>query len=185
MSISCAFLPTLTHLAAIGCGSFFTSKEQLEKILRLYRLQTKGQKATKETFPSLIAQLWVSLKPEHCKDGFREAGLFPLSTQHVLAKLPPPPALVETEQASGESRHDRQHVRHVTCDSCGHEMPATRLIKTHLTSYFTGVLQIQKERPEKAKRNNMKIRLEGETVTSDELAKGEGRKEEREEEKSH
>ena len=169
MSISCAFLPTLTHLAPIGCGSFFTSKQQLEKIFKLYRLQTKGQKATKETFPSVIAQLWVSLKPEHCKDGFREAGLFPLSTQHVLAKLPPPPALVETEQASGESRHDRQHVRHVTCDCCGHEIPATPLIKTHFTSYFTGVLQIQKEQPEKDKRNNMKIRLEGETVTSDEF----------------
>jgi len=48
-------------------------------------------------------------------------------------------------------------------------MPATPLIKTHLTSYFTSVLQLQKERPEKGKRNNMKIRLKGETVTSDEL----------------
>ena len=60
-------------------------------------------------------------------------------------------------------------MRHVTCDSCGHEMPAIPLIKTHLTSFFTGVLQIQRERPEKGKRNNMKIRLEGETVTSDEF----------------
>ena len=105
----------------------------------------EGQKATKETFPSLIAQLWESLKPEHCKGGFRGAGLFPLSRQHVLAKLPPSPALVETEQVSGESRDSRQQMRHVTCHSCGHEVPATPLIKTHLTSHFTGVLEIQRE----------------------------------------
>ena len=162
--------PNTTHiLQPLDVGAFSPLKNSWRKILKLYKLQTKGQKATKETFPSLIAQLWESLKPEHCKGGFRGAGLFPLSRQHVLAKLPPSPALVETEQASGESRDSRQQIRHVTCDSCGHEMPATPLIKTHLTSYFTGVLQIQRERPEKGKRNNMKIRLEGETVTSDEF----------------
>ena len=42
-------------------------------------------------------------------------------------------------------------------------MPATPLIKTHLTSYFTSVLQHQKGK------RNMKIRLEGETVPSDEF----------------
>jgi len=150
-------------------GVFSPLKTSWRKILKLYRLQTKGQKATKETFPSLITQLWESFKPEHCKGGFRGAGLFPLSRQHILAKLPPSPALVETEQASSESQPSRPRTKHVTCDSCGHEMPATPLIKTHLTSYFTSVLQLQKERPEKGKRNNMKIRLEGETVTSDEF----------------
>jgi len=88
--------------------------------LKLYRLQTKGQKATKENFPSLVTQLWESFKPEHCKGGFRGAGLFP--------------ALVESEQANSESEHSRPQTKHVTCDSFGHEMPATPLITTHLTS---------------------------------------------------
>ena len=164
--------PNTTHiLQPLDVGFFSPLKNSWRKTLKLYRLQTKGQKATKETFPSLITQSWESVKPEHCKGGFRGAGLFPLSREHILAKLPPSPALAETEQASsnGESRHSRQQPKHVTCDSCAHEMPATPLIKTHLTSYFTGVLQIQKERPEKGKRNNMKIRIEGETVTSDEF----------------
>ena len=75
--------------------------------MKLFRLQMKGKKAAKETFPSLIAQLWESFKPEHYKGGFKGAGLFPLSRQHILAKLPPSPALVETEQASSESEHSR------------------------------------------------------------------------------
>lgn len=162
--------PNTTHiLQPLDVGFFSPLKTNWRKILKLYRLQTKGQKATKETFPSLVSQLWESVKPEHCKGGFRGAGLFPLSRQHILTKLPPSATLAEAEQASSESGQSRQQAKHVTCDSCGHEMPATPLIKTRLTSYFTGVLQIQKERPEKGKRNNMKIRLEGETVTSDEF----------------
>jgi len=134
MSTSCAFPPTLHTFYSPWTWEYFHLKTSWRKILKLYRLQTKGQKATKETFPSLITQLWESFKPEHCKGGFRGAGLFPLSRQHILAKLPPTPALVETEQPSNESEHSRSQTKHVTCDSCGHEMPATPLIKTHLTS---------------------------------------------------
>ena len=100
--------PNTTHiLQPLDVGVFSPLKTSWRKILKLYRLQTKGQKATKETFPSLITQLWESFKPEHCKGGFRGAGLFPLSRQHILAKLPPSPALVETEQPSNESEHSR------------------------------------------------------------------------------
>jgi len=100
--------PNTTHiLQPLDVGVFSPLKTSWRKILKLYRLQTKGQKATKETFPSLITQLWESFKPEHCKGGFRGVGLFPLSRPHILAKLPPSPALVETEQASSESEHSR------------------------------------------------------------------------------
>ena len=140
--------PNTTHiLQPLDVGVFSPLKMNWRKVLKLYRLQTKGQKANKETFPGLVRQLWDSVKPEYCKGGFRGAGLFPLSREHILAKLPPLAAFAET--ASSESVQSRQQTKQDTCDSCGHEMPATPLIKTRRTSYFTGVLQIEKEGPEK------------------------------------
>ena len=42
-------------------------------------------------------------------------------------------------------------------------------MKTHLTKYFTGVMHITDDVPKKGSRNNLKIRVEGKVLTSNEF----------------
>ena len=173
---------------------------------------------SKEVFPGLLKKLWdISFKPEHCKGGFRGAGIVPYSREHVLDKLalPPGPALgqcndatcirpgaegsdvqspgaeslgmqspgaegsgVESPGAEGSgvespgaegSGVESPGAEKITCTKCGNSMTATPILKTHIISYFAGILEIRKEAPRIGQRNNLKIRIEGEALTSDEF----------------
>ena len=95
--------------------------------------ETKGQKVSKEVFPSLLGKLWdSSLKPSHCRAGFRGAGLVPYSREHVLKKLHHSAAM-RAEKAT------------FACCKCGHEMAATPIVKTRIVSYFAGTEETCKE----------------------------------------
>lgn len=48
-------------------------------------------------------------------------------------------------------------------------MPTTPIIESHIVSYFAGILEIRREGPRIGQRNNLRIRLEGEALTSDEF----------------
>ena len=48
-------------------------------------------------------------------------------------------------------------------------MPATPVVKTRIISYFAGILEIRGDRPNIGERNNLKVRVEGEAITSDEF----------------
>ena len=66
----------MTHLLQpLDVGVFSPMKTSWRKILRMYRLRRRGGKVTKETFPSLVSELWQSLKPEYAKGGFRAIGI--------------------------------------------------------------------------------------------------------------
>ena len=85
--------------------------------------------------------------------------VYPLSKEHVLTKL----SIPQSRKASSTDRQTK-----VACAHCGHELPSTPVVKTHLTKYFTGVMHITDEVPKKGSRNNLKIRVE-EVLTSDEF----------------
>ena len=143
-------------------------KSAWRAILKRYKLETKGQRVGKEVFPSLIAKLWdASFTPQQCKGGFRGAGLVPFSCEHVLQKLAPSAVTVHNDPENEPD--DRQATTKITCTSCGHQMAATPVLKTRIVSYFSGILNIRTDRPKIGKRNNLKVRVEGEVITSDEF----------------
>ena len=125
--------------------------------MKEFKLQTRGSAVSKEEFPALISKLWdVSLKPNHCVSGFRGTGLFPYSREHVLKKMAPS-AAEQVEKDSGDEEETE-----ITCLSCGHHISATPILKRRIVGYFAGILEVQKGRPEVGKRNNLRIRVEGE-----------------------
>lgn len=120
--------PNTTHLLQpLDLSVFAPLKKAWKSILKQYKLETRGQTVSKEVFPGLIKKLWdASFKPEHCVGGFHGAGLVPLSREHVLGKLLPTPSVGE--------KNDK-----FKCTRCGHKMPTTPVIKTHIVSYFAGI----------------------------------------------
>ena len=48
-------------------------------------------------------------------------------------------------------------------------MAATPVLKTRIVSYFAGMLDIRTDGLKIGKRNNLKVRVEGEVITSDEF----------------
>ena len=48
-------------------------------------------------------------------------------------------------------------------------MAATPVLKTHIVSYFSGMLDVRTDGPKNGKWNNLKVRVEGEVITSDEF----------------
>ena len=74
----------------------------------------------------------------------------------------------------------------VKCTSCGHEMAATPIIRSGIISHFSEILEVRKSKPDVGKRNKLKVRLDGETLTSDrfvELMEADMAKKESEKEK--
>ena len=64
----------------------------------------------------------------------------------------------------------KQHTTNVTRTSCGNEMvPSTPKVNMCITLYFGGILEIKKHKSKIGERNNLKIRLEGEVLTTDEF----------------
>ena len=57
----------------------------------------------------------------------------------------------------------------IECTHCGQQIPVTPVLKTHIVSYFAGVLEIRENAPTIGQRNNLRIRVEGEAITSDEF----------------
>ena len=161
--------PNTTHLLQpLDVGVFAPVKSAWRAILKRYKLETKGQRVGKEDFPSLIAKLWdASFTPQQCKGGFRGAGLIPFSCNHVLQKLAPSAVLAHHDPANDPD--DRQATTKITCTSCGHQMTATPLLKTRIVSYFSGILDVRTDGHKIGKRNNLKVRVEGEVITSDEF----------------
>ena len=161
--------PNTTHLLQpLDVGVFAPLKSTWRKVLKSYKLSTRGQKVSKETFPSLIAELWeVSFTPAHCKGGFRGAGLFPFSREHILGKLPPT-ASPEPHPDTSEEEEEPAITR-IACTHCGHKLPTTPVVKTHIVSYFAGILEVKESAPKIGQRNNLRIRVEGEAITSDEF----------------
>ena len=83
--------PNTTHLLQpLDVGVFTPLKNARRAVLKQYKLETRGEHASKEVFPSVIANFWeTSFLPKHCIDGFRAVGLIPFSPEHVLQKLSP------------------------------------------------------------------------------------------------
>ena len=48
-------------------------------------------------------------------------------------------------------------------------MAATPVLKTRIVSYFSGMLDVHTDGPKIGKQNNLKVRVEGEVITSDEF----------------
>ena len=155
--------PNCTHLLQpFDVGVFGPLKKAWKAILKEYKLQTRGSTVSKEEFPGLIGKLWdTSLKPTHCIGGFRGTGLYPYSRDHVLAKLAPSATQVQVDDADKEV-----HQSELKCSSCGHDIHGTPIVKKRIVGYFA---EIRKGRPEIGKRNNLKIRVEGDTITSNEF----------------
>ena len=84
--------PNTTHLLQpFDIAVFAPIKKEWKKILKQYKLETKGQKVSKEVFPSLLGKLWESsLKPSHCRTGFRGAGLVPYCNEQRRQPLHAP-----------------------------------------------------------------------------------------------
>ena len=122
--------PNTTHLLQpFDIAVFAPIKKEWKKILKQYKLETKGQKVSKEVFPSLLSKLWdSSLKPSRCRAGFRGAGLVPYSREHVLKKLHPSAAMTAEKTT-------------FACSKCGHEMAATPIVKSRIVSYFILLLK--------------------------------------------
>ena len=161
--------PNTTHfLQPLDVGVFAPLKSAWRGILKRYSIETAGARVTKELFPSLIAKLWeTSFEPGHCKGGFRGTGIYPFSQEHVLQKLDHNP--LKMTSASG-SVATESRVSTVKCVSCGHEMEAaTPTVKLCLKSYFAGILEVRKDKPKIGERNNLKVRIEGEVISSDEF----------------
>ena len=161
--------PNTTHLLQpLDVGVFAPMKSAWRAILKRYKLETKGQQVGKEVFPSLIAKLWdTSFIPQQCKGGFRGAGLVPFSCEHVLQKLAPSAVAVHHDPENEPD--DRQATTKITCTSCGHQMATTPVLKTCNVSYFSGILDVWTDTPKIGKRNNLKVRVEGEVITSNEF----------------
>ena len=78
----------------------------------------------------------------------------------MIMKLGPSLAFAPTQRS-------KEEVRSITCDSCGHSISASPLIRTNLRGYFSGVLEVKKQ-PSRT-RSNTRVRVEGEVITSDEF----------------
>ena len=174
--------PNTTHLLQpLDVRVFAPLKNAWRAVLKQYKLETRGEHASKEVFPSLIAKLWeTSFLPKHCIGGFCATGLTPFSPEHVLQKLRPKAAPELDRDNLGDNDKDthetctassqKQRTTTVRCTSCGNEMvPSTPTVKMCITSYFAGIMEVQKHKPKVGERNNLKIRLEGEVITSDEF----------------
>ena len=157
--------PNTTHLLQpLDIGVFGPLKGAWRSIVKLHKLKIKGANISKEVFPSLVTQLWdCSFTPDHCKGGFRGAGLVPFSRKHVIEKIIPPGATV----GSTNSDADREGCSMLKCTGCGQEMAATPIIKLKLIAHFSGRLEVEKTKPAPGQRNRLKVRLEGEAITSD------------------
>ena len=159
--------PNTAHLLQpLDVGVFAPMKSAWRAILKRYKLETKRQQVGKEVFPSLIAKLWDTSFTQ-CKGGFRGAGLVPFSCEHVLQKLAPSAVAVHHDPENEPD--DRQATTKITCTSCGHQMATTPVLKTRIVSYFSGILDVRTDRPKIGKRNNLKVRVEGEVITSNEF----------------
>ena len=79
--------PNCTHiLQPLDVGVFSPLKKTWQKILKEWKLETRGANVSKEDFPSLIAQLYAqSLTPAQCISGFRACGISPLSREAVMS----------------------------------------------------------------------------------------------------
>ena len=155
--------PNCTHIVQpLDVGVFAPVKKVWRHLLKQWKLESRAQNVSKEVFPRLICQLWEeSITPKQCRSGFRASGIFPLNRDAVAAKLVPSRAFVPTHTQSLED------IRSITCESCGHSVSASPLLRTNLRGYFSGVLEVQKK-PSRA-RSKTRIRIEGEVITSDEF----------------
>ena len=71
---------TMHILQQLDVGTFSPVKKSWKKILKRWKLETRGQVVSKEAFPTLIFKLWEqALMPAQCTAGFRGAGLKPFS----------------------------------------------------------------------------------------------------------
>ena len=58
----------------------------------------------------------------------------------------------------------------VKCISCSHETEiATPTMKLCMKSYFACILEVRKDKPKVGERNNLKVRIKGKVITSDEF----------------
>ena len=84
----CLSWSTTQILQPLDVGTV-SSVKKARKILKMWKLQTRGQAVSKEAFSSLISELWESaLTPVQCVAGFGTR-LYPLSWTHVVAWLNP------------------------------------------------------------------------------------------------
>ena len=93
--------PNMTHLLQpLDVGVFGPIKNAWRSIIKRHKLESRGERVSKEVFPSLLAQLWdISFKPDHYKGGFHGTGLVPFSWEHVLKKITPPDTAVSSKDA--------------------------------------------------------------------------------------
>lgn len=165
--------PNTTHLLQpLDIGVFAPMKKAWKKILKQYKLETGGQKVTKEIFPSLVTKLWeVSSDQNDLCGGFRGAGLVPYSRSHVLKKLPLAGESASQREGTGTVAREctSAQTTAISCTECGHQMPVTPVVRVKVVAYFADILRSKTEQPKLGERNNLKIRVEGEAITSDEF----------------
>jgi hypothetical protein len=109
----------------------------------------------------LVSKLWITLTSDNVKAGFRGVGIYPFSNEHVISKLPPevPQGVISP----------RSTATTITCNHCGHHARVTPILKTKITTIFTNILNVNIQQSQLGKRNNTKIRTEGEVITADEF----------------
>ena len=80
--------PNTTHLLQpLDVGVFGPLKTAWRSILKRYKLESRGEVASKESFSSLVAQWWdISFEQDHCKGELCRTGLLLFARKHVIDK---------------------------------------------------------------------------------------------------
>ena len=158
--------PNCTHiLQPLDVGVFGPVKKTWGKVVKQWRLETRGMNVSKEAFPALIAQLWAqSLTPAQCISGFKACGILPLSRDAVTSKLGPS-SIFQSAHANDFTQRTCQ----VTCGTCGKQtsVSTSPFVRTRLHGYFQRILEVR--RLPSRTRSKTRVRLEGEVITSDEF----------------
>lgn len=153
--------PNTTHiLQPLNVGVFGPVKSAWRKILKDYKVKTRAENITKNTFPGLLKELWdISVMPEHLRGGFKALGLAPFNSSAVnVTRLSP--ALVTDSQDSPAEFHGSGILTLA---------PAQTPIRVELRAFFVDVLRPAAGNKKVRRRRRVELSDFGEVLTSDEV----------------
>ena len=142
------------------------------KVLKQYKVRTRGTNVTKDVFPSLLKELWdKSIKPEHLRGGFKLAGLAPFNPD-VISRDRLSPSLVTGSGTPPDppesSRPTTPPPRSVMFRGVGTVHVGETPIRVELRAYFVKVLQPADKRGAQ-RRRRVELNDHGEVLTSDQV----------------